>query len=250
VKRIFTVVAGDPTAPAAFLSARGVSGSAWVDGARVDERFTLRPGMRVVVHINDAPLVSPRVVFEDEWLVVIDKPAGMASEGGRDGDDVQSWAAGAHLVHRLDRDASGLMALLRHGALTPEQMTRRYLARVPGPLSGEGDIRLRIARDAHDARKRRALPENAPAGQPAHTHWKARTPTLVELELDTGRTHQIRVHLAAIAQPIDGDRLYGGARAPRLMLHACWLSLPHPRDGRLLRFDAPPDPAFGGLTAD
>jgi 23S rRNA pseudouridine1911/1915/1917 synthase len=141
------------------------------------------------------------------------------------------------------------MALLRRGALTPEQMTRRYLARVPGPLSGEGDIRLRIARDAHDARKRRALPENAPGGQPAHTHWKARTPTLAELELDTGRTHQIRVHLAAIGQPIDGDRLYGGARAPRLMLHASSLSLPHPRDGQLLSFVAPPDAAFG-LTLD
>jgi 23S rRNA-/tRNA-specific pseudouridylate synthase len=242
VKKIFTVAAGDPPTLAPFLAARGVAGRVYVDGEPVGEQFPLRPGMRVVVHINDRASGAPRIVFEDEWLLVIDKPAGLASEGSRADLGVQGWAKGAHLVHRLDRDASGLMALLRRGSLTPEQMRRRYLARVPGPMSGEGEIRLRIARDGRDSRKRRALPEADPNGQSARTRWKALSPALLELELDTGRTHQIRVHLAAIGQPIDGDVLYGGAPAPRLMLHAHELSLPHPRDGRVLAFRSPFEP--------
>jgi 23S rRNA-/tRNA-specific pseudouridylate synthase len=240
-----TVALGDPPKLADFLAARGVAGSAYIGGERVDDAaFVVRPGMRVVVHVGERPALEPRIVYEDEWLMVIDKPAGMASEGGRADAGVQGWARGAHLVHRLDRDASGLMALLRRGSLLPAQMTRRYLARVPGPMAGEGEIRLRIARDGHDPRKRRALPENDPSGQPARTRWKAVSPTLLELTLDTGRTHQIRVHLNAVGQPIDGDVLYGGAPAPRLMLHAHELSLPHPSDGRVMTFHAP------GLTAD
>jgi len=248
MKKIFTVAAGDPATLAAFLAARGVQarpGGVHVEGTRVvDADFALRPGMRVVAYLDDRPALEPRIVFEDEWLLVIEKPAGMASEGGRADLGVEGWAGGAHLVHRLDRDASGLMALLRKGSLSPEELTRRYLARVPGPMAGQGEIRLRISRDARDERRRRALPENDPSGQTAHTSWRALSPTLLELTLDTGRTHQIRVHLAAIGQPIDGDPLYGGAPAPRLMLHAHELALPHPRDGRRLTFSAP------GLTAD
>jgi 23S rRNA-/tRNA-specific pseudouridylate synthase len=236
LKKIFVVAAGDPTILSSFLAARGAAHAAvTVDGTRVSENFQLKPGMKVVARIDDRKKLSPRIVFEDDWIVVIDKPAGMASQGSADF-TVEDWAKGAHLVHRLDRDASGLMALLKKGALTPDQMERHYLARVPGPIAQAGEIRLRIARDPRDPRKRRALPENDPNGQPARTRYVPLAPTLLSLTLETGRTHQIRVHLAAIGQPIDGDPLYGGAPAPRLMLHAHQLTLPHPRDHKRMTF--------------
>src|SRR5262249_18326892 len=126
LKKIFVVAAGDPTTLSTFLAARGAAHAAvTVDGARVSEDFPLKPGMKIVARIDARKKLSPRIVFEDDWILVIDKPAGMASQGSADF-TVEDWAKGAHLVHRLDRDASGLMALLKKGALTPDQMERNY----------------------------------------------------------------------------------------------------------------------------
>jgi RluA family pseudouridine synthase len=256
MKKIFTVAVGDPPTLGEVVRERlgqvDVSrGGVHVDGKRcLDPAFAVTAGMRVVAHLDDRSQLTPRIVFEDDWLLVADKPAGMASQASRAdvASSLEAWAQArnreARLVHRLDRDASGLILISQSAraraplqtALDEGKIVRRYLARVHGPVEGEGVIALRIARDGKDERKRRTLPENDPNGDPARTRWKALSPTLLELELETGRTHQIRVHLLSMGQPIDGDRLYGGAAAARLMLHAHSLSLPHPRDGRPLSF--------------
>jgi tRNA pseudouridine32 synthase/23S rRNA pseudouridine746 synthase len=212
--------------------------------------------MKLVVHLDPPSLMEPLVVFEDDWLLVADKPAGMPSQATR-GDSagaLDAWAQArlpdARLVHRLDRDASGLILISQcadaraplAAALDGGRIERRYLALVAGRLD-EGEIALRIARDSGDERRRQALPENDPSGQPARSRYRAvekrGEDTLVELTLDTGRTHQLRVHLAAIGHPICGDTLYGGTPAERLMLHAHALQLRHPRNRRPLSFSAP-----------
>ena len=169
---------------------------------------------------------------------------------------VQAEWPGARLMHRIDRDASGLVLFaLRPAAyaavqqaLTAGRIERRYRALADGVIDGPREIRLRIAHVAGDARRRQALPERAPGGEEAHTlvtplgtrEVGGRHATLVEVTLDTGRTHQIRVHLAAIGHPIYGDTLYGGPAAPRLMLHGAHLALPHPTGGATLSLAAPP----------
>jgi 23S rRNA pseudouridine1911/1915/1917 synthase len=259
MKKIFTVAVGDPPTLGEAVRERVgavdvARGGVHVDGKRcVDPAFAVAAGMRVVVHLDDREQLTPKIVFEDNWLLVADKPSGMASQASRAdvAGSLEAWAQArngeARLVHRLDRDASGLIVISQAArartplaeALAEGKIIRRYLARVVGPVEGEGVIALRIARDSRDERKRRALPENDNSGEAARTRWKALSPTLVELELETGRTHQIRVHLSAIGQPIVGDTLYGGAKAERLMLHAHSLALPHPRDNRPLSFESP-----------
>jgi 23S rRNA-/tRNA-specific pseudouridylate synthase len=168
-------------------------------------------------------------------------------------------------LHRLDKEASGLVLFSLteavraplHAALTEGHIERRYIALVAGRLDGAGRIALRIARHPRDPRLRVALPENAPAGLPAVSHFEVlahgQSVTAVELKLETGRTHQLRVHLSAIGHPIVGDRFYGGPQSQRLFLHAHLLRLPHPLDGRLLKVRAALPAAFGayvpGLTS-
>jgi tRNA pseudouridine32 synthase/23S rRNA pseudouridine746 synthase len=148
-------------------------------------------------------------------------------------------------MHRLDRDASGLVLFAARAEacaslqteLNAGRIDRRYIAVVAGHLERpEGRICLRIARDSTDPRRRIALPENAPAGLPASTRFRvlgrSNEEDALDLALDTGRTHQLRVHLAAVGHAIVGDRFYGGSSAPRLCLHACKLTLTHPFDGR------------------
>ncbi len=262
-KRLFTVALGDPPTLQAAVSARlgeGIDvagGGAHVDGRRqTDPQMALQAGMRVVVYIDERTTAAPRIIFADDWLLVVDKPAGMPSQVTR-GDSahtLDAWAqarrADARLVNRLDRDASGLILLSQKiaaraplaTALDKGRIARRYLALVDGNLES-GEIALRVARDPHDERRRRALPENDPNGQDARSQYRAvgkqGAQTLLELTLTTGRTHQLRVHLAAIGHPIVGDSLYGGAPAERLMLHAHALELPHPRDNTPLAFSAP-----------
>jgi RluA family pseudouridine synthase len=260
MKKILTVAVGDPDELAAFLTARMgavdvARGGVQVDGQRArDPRMKLSPGMKIIVRTEERATGEPRIVFEDDWLLVADKPAGMPSQATRAdaAGALDAWAQSrnpdARLVHRLDRDASGLILISqKFAARAPLQemlgrIERRYLALVEGEL-GEGEIDLRIARDPGDERRRRALPKNDPNGQPALTRYRAvgkRGPlTLVELTLETGRTHQIRVHLSASGHAIAGDPLYGGAPAERLMLHAHALGLAHPRDGRALQFSSP-----------
>jgi tRNA pseudouridine32 synthase/23S rRNA pseudouridine746 synthase len=205
------------------------------------------------VHLDERVVPSvPAPSYADDWLIIVDKPAGLPSEATRASDtdnleaQIRAKEPDARLMHRLDRDASGLVLLARSvearrplQALFDEgRVERRYLARVSGRLEGAGRIELRIARHPSDERLRVALPAGAPGGEAAATAWQVVAPdgetTLVAVELETGRTHQIRVHFAAIGHPLVGDTLYDGPSAPRLALHAVELALPHPRDGRRL----------------
>ncbi len=277
-KRVLGVAAGDPQVLLPFLRARlGLDEdeaqallrhrSVYLRGQRVkgeDRDAPLELGAQVVVYIPPARDQAPRVVHEDADVLVLDKPAGLPSEPGPSGGhSVESWLAargprGAppespHLLHRLDREASGLLLVARsalgrqrlHQDLVAGRVKREYVAVVAGVPPEEGRIDLRIARTG-DPQRRQALPAAAPGGQPALTRYR-REEVLpgdrarVRLWLDTGRTHQIRVHMQALGHPIVGDSLYGGPSAPRLCLHAARLSFPHPATGAIVEVESPSD---------
>jgi 23S rRNA pseudouridine1911/1915/1917 synthase len=283
-KRLLTAAVGDPETLAALIAARLslspaaaaeliARGAVHVDGRRcLDRSAPVSAGGRVMVF--QAPAIPPpsslSVIVRDDWLIIVDKPAGVASQATRSDSSssldaqVRALVPDACLLHRLDRDASGLVlfaaradaAAPLQAALTGGRIDRRYLAVVAGHLGAvgaTGRIALRIGRHPHDARLRAALPEASPAGQPAASRYRVlghgEDVTGLELELETGRTHQLRVHLAAIGHPIVGDRLYGGRSAERLCLHAYRLTLPHPRSGREVVAIAPPPAALGALVS-
>ncbi len=199
------------------------------------------------------------VVHEDPHLVVLDKPAGLLCVPGRGSDkqDCLSTRAQARwpdalIVHRLDMATSGLVLMARGGAMqralsqafATRRIDKRYEAVVAGelpPAAGWSLIDAPIAADW----PRRPLRIIDAAGQPSQTRWRVlrRLPAWhashLELEPLTGRTHQLRVHLASIGHPILGDALYGDAavlaRAPRLLLHATELAFVHPATGQAVR---------------
>jgi RluA family pseudouridine synthase len=195
--------------------------------------------------------------FEDDWLLVVDKPAGLAAHAasGVEGPDlaalVRRHAATASLLHRLDREASGLVLFgkrreanqVLQRQLESHAIERLYLAIAAGHLSRpEGVIDRAIPeRSLGRAALRRKPP---PGALPARSHVRVvrlldSGNSLVEVRLETGRKHQIRVHLASIGHPLLGDRRYGGPPAPRLALHAHRISFTHPQTGAPLRLDAP-----------
>ena len=207
-----------------------------------------------------SPTGEPRVVFEDAEVVVVDKPAGMATAAGggiEDGASLHAWVtrnAGGRtwIVHRLDRGTSGVIVFARTAeahrrlsqAFEAREVGKRYLAVVEGHVpraSGEVAEPLRTFGSGRVGVD--------PKGSEAVTRYRRLErlggADLLELEPLTGRRHQIRVHCYAIGHPVLGDTRYGADRpvggAPRLMLHAAELLLP--RDGRplLLRSDPPPD---------
>ncbi len=206
-----------------------------------------------------------RVLFVDDHLVVVDKPCGMPSVPARtpaDPPDVARVLAarmpdlgGAEAVHRLDRDTSGLLVLARRrdarralgAAFESGGVEKSYVALVRGaPPEAEGTLCLPLAADPHAPPRHRVDPV---LGRPATTRWwtiDGPSPragaTALRLEPVTGRSHQLRVHLAWLGCPVLGDRLYGGPEAdvePRMWLHAAWLALPHPADGRRLAWNVP-----------
>jgi len=218
--------------------------------------------------VPDVPLT---VVHEDQHLLVADKPPGQHTQPTALGsagtllDAVERHRRHGRerpaigLVHRLDRDASGLVVFgctpaataALSAAVRDHLAERRYTALVRGlPATDEGRIDLPLH---HDARTNRTTVDPA-RGRPAATRWQVleRRPgaglTLVAAWLETGRTHQLRAHLAATIGPIVGDRRYGDpARETgeaRLYLHAVRLALPHPATGETVRFDSPLPAAF------
>jgi tRNA pseudouridine32 synthase / 23S rRNA pseudouridine746 synthase len=200
------------------------------------------------------------VIYNDAALVVIDKPAGLLAVPGRgeNGADCAAIRVRAHcpdalVVHRLDQATSGLMVFGRgpaaqralSRAFADRRVGKRYTAVVSGLLLQDlGDIELPLAADWPNRPRQRV---DLRRGKPSTTRWQvlARDPaaqtTRVELEPITGRSHQLRVHLLAIGHPVVGDVLYapGQPAAPRLLLHAFALSLPHPHDGRVMAFASP-----------
>lgn len=207
------------------------------------------------------------VLYADEALVVLNKPAGLLAVPGRGADKqdclsarVQSLYPDALVVHRLDMATSGLVVMARGApaqrllseAFAQRQVHKRYVAVVSGQLAptagGWQTIDLPILVDWPN-RPRRMI--DWQQGKASVTRWQVMQfdpehhTTRVELEPVTGRTHQLRVHLQAIGHPILGDALYAPpavlAQAQRLLLHACALAFAHPVDGRALQFCCPAD---------
>jgi len=243
------------------------AGRVTVDGTVRQKRHALGAGSVVAVAAGDvaAEPVPPAptgedvpytIAYEDEYLLVVDKPAGVVvhpAGGHRTGTLAQALtgvAAGgpdgsrAGIVHRLDRDTSGLMVVARsdevHRALTrliaQRELRREYLALVDGrPEARTGTIDAAIGRDRRD-RMLHSIDTDAP--REARTHFEIEqilpAATLLRVVLESGRTHQIRVHMAAIGHPVCGDPQYGvigryGLR--RQFLHAARLTFEHPVTG-------------------
>ena len=235
-----------------------------VDGRAQPKRHPVSPGERVVVEAAAAsgaepgaePAVSFRVAYEDEHLLVIDKPPGLVvhpARGHRTGTLAQALAgraAGgedarrAGIVHRLDRDTSGLLVVARSDAvhrrlkqlLAERRLQREYLALVDGhPPARTGTIDAPIGRDRRD-RVLMSIDTDEPREARTHFEIERLLPraSLLRVRLETGRTHQIRVHLAAIGHPVAGDPQYGTAGEyglERQFLHAARLAFPHPVTG-------------------
>jgi len=245
-------------------------GAVTVDGAAAAKSRSLVEGEDIAVLLSpEQPAeVGPRtevpVVYEDEWLLVVDKPAGMAvhpSRGHTRGTLVQELSghglAGGEdfrpgVVHRLDKDTSGLLVVAKsteaHRRLVAmmrrRAVERRYLALVHGSLAADtGTIEAPVGRDPT---RRKSMTVGGVAAREATTHFRVLERlgdlTLVEARLETGRTHQIRVHFAAIGHPVVGDPIYA-RRDPlsvgRQFLHSYRLSFVHPFAGMGLEFEAP-----------
>jgi len=205
------------------------------------------------------------LVYRDESLLVANKPAGLLAVPGRGADKqdclsarLQSKFPDALVVHRLDMATSGLMVFARGAEMQrrlsmmfqEREVEKRYVAVVAGKLEAEaGEVNLPIVADWPNRPLQKI---DAESGKPSLTRYR-RTgfdklspngfpeSSRVELEPVTGRTHQLRVHMAAIGHPILGDTLYGdAASAPRLLLHAASLSLAHPASGEPLNFASSP----------
>ncbi|MDE2488855.1 MAG: RluA family pseudouridine synthase [Alphaproteobacteria bacterium] len=232
----------------------------------------------IALTAEEAAFVRSLVIYEDAELIGLAKPPGLSSQGGRRGVhtvDELLWAfarpgkSRPRLIHRLDRDTSGVLLAARTkpaaGFLGKAMMARKihktYLAIVtpaaPEPRSGAIDVPLRREEIGREAYMRVCAPDH-PDAEPARTRYRtvAEVPgaALVDLEPETGRMHQLRVHLASIGRPIAGDARYGGALAvagrpaPRLMLHARALSFPHPAGGTK-RIEAPTPADMEALAA-
>ncbi|MGH2486716.1 MAG: RluA family pseudouridine synthase, partial [Ktedonobacterales bacterium] len=216
---------------------------------------------------SEAPPLQ--VIYEDDDMLVVNKQAGVVvhpAPGHPTGtlvDALLEYAPDVEggedetrpgIVHRLDKDTSGLLVIAKtasaHAALADQMkrrsMVKRYLALVEGQFAvSDGVVEAPIGRDPR-MRQRMAVVSEARGGRAARTYFHVaeirRGRTLLEVRLETGRTHQIRVHLAAIRHPVVGDAVYGRPQPPqppRQFLHAAHLELAHPRTGEWMTFDVP-----------
>jgi 23S rRNA pseudouridine1911/1915/1917 synthase len=250
------------------------AGAVTVDGRRRAKGWRVSPGQVVEATVAEpAPPAPPaevpfRVVHEDEHLLVVDKPAGVVTHPapGHHGPSLVEALAGRAgggpdparpgIVHRLDRDTSGLLVVARseraHAALQrmirERKVLREYLALVGGhPDADSGTIDAPLGRDRV---RRTVVSTRTDRARRALTHFTvlerlART-ALLRVRLETGRTHQIRAHLAAIGHPVCGDRAYGGRACgerlglARQFLHAEKLMFRHPISGEMLACESKP----------
>ena len=255
-------------------------GAVLVDGESARPRHKLRGGERLEVTLLPRPEESAfrpedialDVVHEDDDVLVVAKPAGLVVHPGSG-----NWAGTmlnallhrvpalkglprAGIVHRLDKETSGLLVVAKNeGAmqdlvrqLQARTVKRTYLAIARGDLPDEGTVEAPIGR--HPTQRTRMAV--VPSGKPAVTHYRVRERfarhTLLECDLETGRTHQIRVHLASIGHPLEGDPVYGPRgthRLPRQALHAWKLAFVHPGTGKKVHFTAAPPADFEALVA-
>ncbi len=246
-------------------------GSVTIDGRKAQKSTLLTGGEHLQVsapplpsHDADSDGKGPAALYEDADILVVDKPAGMvvhpgaghrsgtmsqalASRGAAGGDP---WRAG--IVHRLDKDTSGLLVVAKSEAahrtlktaLGERRIVREYIALVAGcPPSRGGTIEAPIGRDRR-APQRMSLDSSSPRDAKTHFTLVEALPasSLLRVTLETGRTHQIRVHFQAIGHPVIGDPHYGPAPSyglRRQFLHAAHLELDQPTTGERLSFDSP-----------
>jgi 23S rRNA pseudouridine1911/1915/1917 synthase len=268
------------------------AGAVEVDGRRPRARDKVLGTEEVRIHarLQAAHDVTPErlpleIVFQDESLLVINKPPGLVVHpgAGNAAHTLQNALLGldprlalvprAGLVHRLDKDTSGLLVVARTPeihtalvtALSHREIERHYLAVCTGVMTGGGTVDEPIGRHRTQRTKMAVRAD----GRPAVTHYRVlkrfRGHTLVRAELESGRTHQIRVHLAHVGFPVVGDPVYGGRRRipagatkallaeltefKRQALHAAHLKLEHPTSGRLVGWDVPPPADMARLIA-
>ena len=272
--RLDAVLVNQGAAPSRAAAQRLIdTGGVTVDGARRPKSHRVRPGERIAVAGEepaspDPGEVSYEVVREDDHLLVVDKPAGVVvhpARGHRGPTLAQALAGRAGggpdpqrpgIVHRLDRDTSGLMIVAKteeaHAALQrmirAREVERLYLALVAGsPDADSGTIDAPIGRDRA---RRTTVSTRTDRARSAVTHFsvreRLRDAALLDVRLETGRTHQIRAHLAAIGLPVCGDARYGGAPCGRRLvldrqfLHSSALRFRHPVTGEHVGCESKP----------
>ncbi len=256
------------------------AGGVFLDGRRCKVAGrAVRPGQKIVVNLEEAgrasapppPLHRARLLYADPELAAVDKPAGVPAQPTLTTDvgtlpDLVAALLGAPvmLVHRLDRETSGVTVLARTKAAAaalaeafrtgaPGKTYLALCARAPAPPDGR--IEAPLAKHPARAGLRRVDPAGDPAATRYRTLREGPLAALVEASPETGRTHQIRVHLSHLGAPLLGDPRYGGPRRvgevaiPRVMLHARRLSLAHPITGAPLVFEAPVPDDFRAIEA-
>ncbi len=258
-------------------------GAAAVDGAAAGKSYRLRGDEQVTLsfepprELEAAPQSIPLdIVYEDDQLLVVNKARGMVvhpAPGSPDGTLVNAllWHCGSSLsgingvlrpgiVHRIDKDTSGLLVVAKTNAAHTElarqiaehSVTRRYFAVAHGHIAGPVTIERPIGRSPHDRVKYCVTEKNAKYACTfvTPTRWFNGF-TQIACQLKTGRTHQIRVHLASVGHPIAGDPLYGPPDTPALggqCLHAGVLGFVHPATGQYMEFSAPLPGYFSDFT--
>ena len=271
VDKALATLLGVSRAVASVVMESGVE----VDGGAARASDKVRSGQLIVCDRPEAAIgltpesVDFTVLYEDDSVIVVDKPPGVVVHPGS-GRTGGTLAAGLlyrypelagvgtegrwGLVHRLDKDTSGAILVARTGDaftslvddLRRRRIERTYRALVEGRMAAStGTIDAPIARDPSQPTRRAVIH----GGKPARTHYRVidyfeeSDASLLEVRLETGRTHQIRAHFAAIGHPVVGDRAYGATRkdlhVPRTFLHASRLELTHPVTGDLLAVEAP-----------
>ena len=275
-----------PQAPQALLQRLLRSGQIRVDGRRAKAESRLAAGQQVRLppqltagtpeDKSERPLdpelvaqLRQAILYQDDWVLALNKPAGLAVQGGSgQHQSIDRLAAGLvppgapapRLVHRLDRDTSGVLLLAKRAdaarhlaeAFKGRQARKLYWALVQGvPKRRAGRIDRALVKRGPEGRERM---QSDPEGLQAETLYATAAiarpkASLLILAPLTGRTHQLRAHLAAIGHPILGDIKYGAAKDSvsaegGLMLHAAQLALPHPEDETTLRIAAPPPDSF------
>ena len=284
-QRIDRFLSGEDTGLSrSALQALVADGHVQCNGKTVAKSLKLKAGDTVLLEIPDAKPIEavPQeipldIVYEDAHLLVVNKPKGMVvhpAPGNPDGTLVNallyhcagqlSGIGGAirpGIVHRIDKDTSGLLVVAKndaaHQALSAQMSVhsihRVYHAVVYGNLrEDEGFVERWIGRDPHDRKKMAVLAENAAGARYAYTGWRVQERygnfTYIACKLKTGRTHQIRVHMASTGHPLAGDAVYGPKNCIKSLngqcLHAKELGFVHPKTGEWMQFDSPLPPYF------